>query len=106
MIITKEHIGKKISFDGWADERIVKAIDGEKFIAEDSGGGYAGHSIIGDYILVIDPKKPSERIGEIFRGQMLKENPDYDPMGTYVNEEKTAIEAIIRYLDEEYEAKK
>lgn len=99
MKLTKEHIGKMVWHDLGPEEEagLVVAVGDELAILKAQHGEYSAFAD-GDWGFVEEPKKPSERIREIISYGGNFEMDDY-PLGTQ-------IKAMIKFLDEQFEAKK
>lgn len=98
MKIGPEHIGKKVTSDPNDSDYycILLAIHDDHVWVKDSTGVIFTAPRDNDWELVEEPKRPSERIAEILR--------DYASPSLHVAD-REAIEAVIDYLDEQWEKK-
>lgn len=94
----KLEVGKKYQLDRWGDNGWieVKFIGKHRFFAEDQDGNEGTWEFTHPWIEYKEPKKPSERIREIELSGRLG-------VGAAFAGRSGTEEAIITYLDEQYE---
>lgn len=99
MIVKKEHIGKKVKGELWANCKwiLIEWVRDGYFSGVDShGNAFFNKNVNGDWELYVEPEKknkPSERINEIY----LESPPQVRSTLTL----HTKIDAVIQYLDEQ-----
>lgn len=108
MKLTKEHIGKKVRDVSWPKDVwiILEWIRGDAIAGLAENGDVFYDEFIGGsehwIIIVEEPGKPSARINEIYSG-ILSSHKCYVPCEICSDAERNAI---IKFLDEEWEKKK